>query len=131
MQAVAVAAFLLTSAVWYGAAWAGRSYARRDAGQELSRLLPPGSIVIGEFAPALCLDTPFAAAPVQPGLSNDERPVERLKATHVAVTRAAIWRDWWWTRYPNIIQPSHRVATFELGGARHCEVDVYAVKEVR
>lgn len=131
IQSLAVAAFLLTSAAWYGAAWAGRSYARRDAGLELARLLPPGSIVIGEFAPALCLDTPFAAAPVQPGLSNDDRPVERLRATHVAVTRAVVWQDWWRTRYPEVIQPSHRVATFDLGGARHYRVDVYAVKEVR
>jgi len=131
IQALVVAAFVLTSAAWYGAAWAGRSYARRDAGRELARLLPPGSVVVGEFAPALCLDTPFAAAPVQPGLSNDDRPVERLKATHVAVTRAAIWQDWWRTRYPNIVQPSHRVATFDLGGARHYRVDVYAVKEGR
>ena len=131
VQAGAVVIFLLTSAAWYGAAWAGRSYARRDAGRQLARLLPPGSIIIGEFAPALCLDTPFAAAPVQLGLSNNDRPVERLKATHVVVTRAVVWQDWWQTRYPNVIQPSHRVATFDLGGARHYRVDVYAVKEAR
>jgi len=131
IQALAIAVFLLTGAAWYGAAWSGRSYARRDAGRELARLLPTGSIVIGEFAPTLCLDTPFAAAPVQPGLSNDERPVERLKATHVAVTRVAIWQNWWRTRYPDVIQPSHLIATFDLGGARHYRVDVYAVKETR
>ena len=128
IQALAVATFLLTSAAWYGAAWAGRSYARRDAGRALARLLPPGSVMVGEFAPALCLDTAFVAAPVQPGLSNDDHPVERLKATHVAVTRAAFWQDWWRTRYPNVVRPSHRVATFDLGGARHYRVDVYSVK---
>ena len=132
VQAAAVAAFLLTSAVWYGAAWAGRSYARRDAGRELSRTLPPGSIVIGDFAPALCLDTAFAAAPVQPGLSNDDRPAQRLKATHVVVARnAADWQNWWRMRYPSVIQPSHHVAAFDLGGARHYVVDVYAVKKTR
>ena len=132
MQAVSVAAFLLTSAAWYGAAWAGLSYARRDAGRELSRMLPSGSVVIGDFAPALCLDTPFAAAPVQPGLSNDAQPVERLKATHIAVVRnAPDWQDWWRMRYPDVVQPSHHVAAFDLGGTRHYVVDVYAVKKTR
>ena len=129
-QAVAAAVFLMTSAAWYGAAWAGRSHARRDASRELTRRLPPGSVVIGDIAPALCLDTPFAAAPVQPGLSNDDRPVERLKATHIAIVRdAPDWQKWWRMRYPSVVQPSHRVATFDLGGTRHYVVDVYKVKK--
>ena len=131
VQAAAIAAFVLTSAAWYDVAWSGRSYAGRDAGRELSRTLPPGSIVIGDFAPSLCLDTPFAAAPVQPGLSNDDRPVERLKATHIVVVRGARdWQDWWRMRYPDIVQPSHHVAAFDLGGTRHYAVDVYAVKKI-
>ncbi len=86
-------------------------------------------MVIGEFAPALCLDTPFAAAPVQPGLSNDVQPVERLHAAAVAVTRTAFWQSWWAARYPGIIQPSHKLATFTLGGTRQYVVDVYRVKK--
>jgi len=132
VQIGAVAVFLLTSAAWYGAAWAGQSDARRDASRELAHTLPSGSVVVGDFAPALCLDTPFAATTVQPGLANDDRPVERLKATHVVVVRGAkYWQDWWRTRYSGIVQPSHHVATFELGGTRHYVVDVYAVKETR
>ena len=129
VQITAVAVFLLTSAAWYGMAWVGRSDVRRDASQELVRLLPPGSIVIGDFAPTLCLGTPFAATTVQPGLANDDHPVERLKATHVVVVRnARYWQDWWRMRYADIVQPSHRVATFDFGGSRHYVVDVYAVK---
>ncbi len=120
--------FLLTSGVWYGAAWAGRADARADAGRTLARLLPPGSVVIGEFAPALCLDTKFRSAPVQPGLSNDDRPVEKLNAAAVVVTRTAFWKHWWQSRYPAIVQPSHRIATFTLGGSRRYLVDVYRVK---
>ena len=132
VQVLAVAVFLLTSAAWYGAAWAGRSYARRDAGRELTRLLPPGSVVIGEFAPALCLDTPFAAAPVQPGLSNDDRPVERLKATHMAVTRAALsGRSGGGLRYPDMSSSPRTASPRSTSGARGTTcVDVYAVKEV-
>ena len=126
-QIAAVALFLLTSGLWYGAAWAGRTETRRDASRELTRLLPPGSVVIGDLAPALCLDTPFAAAPMQPGLSNDNYPVERLHATEVAVTRTLFWRNWWQARYPGVIQPSRRIAAFTLGGPRRYIVDVYAV----
>ncbi len=127
----ALTVFLLVSSLWYGQAWTSRTYARRDAAQTLTRLLPPGSVVIGEFAPALCLDTPFAAAPVQPGLSNDDRPIETLHATDVAVTRTPFWEHWWRARYPDVVQPSHRVATFVLGGTRHYIVDVYAVTQER
>jgi len=128
VQIAALAVFLLTSAACYGVSWAQRSDARRAASRELTRVLPPGSVVVGDFAPALCLDTPFAATTVQPGLANGDRPVERLKATHVVVVRNAhYWQEWWRTRYPDIMQPSHRVATFEFGGTRHYVVDVYQV----
>lgn len=120
--------FLLTSGVWFGAAWASRSDARAEAGRTLARLLPPGSVVVGEFAPMLCLDTKFKSAPVQPGLSNDDRPVERLNAAAIVVTRTAFWENWWQTRYPQIVQPPRRIATWTLGGSRHYVVDVYRVK---
>ena len=131
VQAAAVMLFVVVSGGWLGAAWTGRSYAERDAGRTLARTLPPGSVVIGEFAPTLCLGTPFAAAPSQPGLSNDVLPVERLGATHILVTRTVFWQNWWQTRYPDAVQPSHRVAVFTLGGRRKFVVDVYAVKEAR
>lgn len=130
-QLAAAALFVLTSSVWYGLAWSGRTDTRQEASRELTRLLPPGSVVIGEFAPSLCLDTPFAAAPVQPGLSNDAHPVERLHAAVVVATRTAYWQNWWSARYPGIIQPSHKIATFTLGGPRHYVEDVYSVRGVR
>ncbi|MGI4787334.1 MAG: ArnT family glycosyltransferase [Janthinobacterium lividum] len=128
VQITAIFAFCVVSLAWYGAAWVGRTDTRRDASQTLVRLLPPGSVVIGEFAPSLCLDTPFAAAPVQPGLSNDDHPVERLHATDIAVTRTAFWQAWWEQRYPGIVVPSHKIATVSLGGSRRYIIDVYAVR---
>ena len=127
-QLIAAGLFLAICGVWYGAAWTSRTEARADAGRELTRLLPPGSVVIGEFAPALCLDTRFRAAPVQPGLSNDDHPVEWLNAAAITVSRTAFWEHWWRSRYPQIVQPSHRIATFTLGGSRRYVVDVYRVK---
>lgn len=130
LQLACVGGFLLTSAGWYGATWAERSFAQRDAGRELVRTLPPGSVVIGDFAPVICLNTPFAATTVQPGLANDDHPVESLQATHVMVVRnAKHWQDWWRGHYPESIRPAHRVAAFNFGGWRDYVVDVYAVKD--
>ena len=131
MRIVAVTLFLLTSAAWYGVSWTECSYRQRDASRTLGHLLPPHSVVIGDFAPRLCLDTPFAATTVQPGLANDDHPIEKLHATHVVVVRnARYWQTWWRVRYPSVLQPSHRVASFEFGGTRHYAVDVYAVKGI-
>ena len=99
------------------------------ASQYLAQRLPAHSIVIGEMAPALCLNTLFAAAPVQPGLSNDDNPVARLHATAIVVTRTPFWINWWKARYPKIMQPSHRVATLAIGGRWHRVVDIYKVQE--
>jgi hypothetical protein len=95
----------------------------------LTHVLPAGSIVVGEFAPALCLDTPFAAAPVQPGLSNDVQPAESLHATAVAVTRAPYWERWWQVHEPGVSHSSGRVATVTLGGPRYYTVDIYGVTQ--
>ena len=128
-QIAAAGLFFVTSGLWYSAAWAGRTYAERDAepgagpptaaGQRGRRRVCAGTL----FEYAAC-----ASAPVQPGLSNDDRPVETLHATAVTVTRTAYWEKWWRTRYPQMIQPSHRLATLTLGGPRRYVVDVYAVQ---
>jgi 4-amino-4-deoxy-L-arabinose transferase-like glycosyltransferase len=123
--------FVVTSGYWYARAWETRTYAERDASRALGALLPHGAVVIGEMAPALCLGTPYAAAPVQPGLSNDDHPVERLHATTVVVTRAPVWMDWWHTHYPSIAHPSHQIATLRLSGPRQTIVDVYSVTKRR
>ncbi|MBV9852661.1 MAG: glycosyltransferase family 39 protein [Armatimonadetes bacterium] len=128
LQIAAIALFLVTSGFWYSRAWAERTYARRDAARTLAHLLPPGSVMVGNDAPGLCQDTAIAAAPVQPGLSNDDHPVERLNAGFIAVTRVPMWEAWWRSHYPALVQPSHRLATFTQGGPRHRLVDVYRVK---
>ena len=128
-QIAAISVFLAASILWLGMAWQERSFAQRDARQELKRILPVGSVVIGDFAPTLCLGTPFAATTVQPGLANDEHPVERLRATHILVVRnAANWQSWWRGHYPDVMQSSHKLKSFEFGGSRHYIVDLYSVK---
>ena len=129
MQAAGAGLFLVMSGYWFGQTWAGREHGRRDAGRMLARTLPSGSVLAGEMAPSLCLDTPFAALPVQPGLSNDAEPVERLHLTHVLVTRAPNQQRWWREHAPTVITPSHLVMTLALHDRQNSLVDVYAVRE--
>ena len=123
-----LALFLLTSGLWY--AQPGTARRRPAEPPEARTHSAAGERVLGEFAPALCLDTMFAAAPVQPGLSNDDRPVERLHANYVCVTRPPLG-TLVAVALPGIVQPSHWVASFVLGGSRHEVVDVYAVNRGR
>ncbi len=126
-QRAAACVFLLTSAFWYGQSWQARTWTLAQGSRALAQALPPGSVVAGDMAPALCLGTPLRAAPVQVGLSNCERPIERLRADYLAVTRAPVYENWWRARYPQIVQPPRRVATITL---RERLVDVYAVRPV-
>ena len=119
-------AFAITSALWLGTAWQGRTYTERDTATALAKQLPPGSVVIGDVAPALCLGTGLDAAPVQPGLSNTVRPVETLGADYAAIMRAPVYTHWWTARYPQLVQPARRVAALRVGNKRI--VDVYRVK---
>lgn len=125
----AIGLFVVVSGIWFGQAWEHRSVNMQSASQYLADRLPARSVVVGEMAPALCLDTQFAAAPVQPGLSNYSDPVSRLHATAIVVTQTPFWTNWWKSHYPAIIQPSHRVATLQVGGRWHRVVDVYTVQK--
>ena len=129
MQISGLILFLATSGYWCGLAWVKRDYARRDAAQALVRALPTGSVLVGEMAPALGLDTPFPTAPVQPGLSNDEQPVARLQATHVLVTRVPNQKRWWHAHDPTVVLHSHLRMTLPLEDRNGDVVDIYAVNE--
>lgn len=120
------ALFLLSSGAWLGAAWHGRTYSESNAGLILTRLLPPASVLIGDAAPALCLNTRFDAVPVQPGLSNVVRPVELLGATAIAVTGVPVYENWWRARYPQIVQSSHLLTTMTIN--KKTRVAIYTVK---
>lgn len=119
-------AALIISALWLGAAWHGRTWTARNNAQTLAFLLPAQSIVIGDMAPAVCLGTTLDAAPVQPGLSNDNRPVERLHAEYLAITRAPVYTRWWRARYPLIVRPKRRLASLPVGALG--TVDIYQAK---
>jgi 4-amino-4-deoxy-L-arabinose transferase-like glycosyltransferase len=85
-----------------------------------------GVVVAGQFAPRLVFGTRAVSVYVQPGLANDNRPVERHGVTAIAVTRSKYWETWWKDRYPAIIRPDHILGTLRIGDKY--DVDIYRVQ---
>lgn len=101
---------------------------RLVAGDGVSRGSSP--LVVGEFAPELCIGTGFRSAPMQPGLSNDDHPIERLRPDYITVCRSPYWSGWWRTHYPSLPAPDRLAGVVTLDGppstARYT-VDIYRV----
>jgi len=62
-----------------------------SARTEIAELVPANALVVGDVAPALCMDSKIQAIPMQPGLSNDTRPLETLKPYAIALVRSTTW----------------------------------------
>lgn len=126
---LALAASVLVSFAWIGNAWAHRASTVLAANASMARLAGHGVVVAGEFAPEIGLNSDAATAPVQPGLSNSESPVESLKPSYVVIRHAPFWDRWWNEQYPGFGRRWPVVAHFDLGPHREYSVDVYRVVE--
>lgn len=60
-----------------------RQYSILDAAEDIARRLPPGSVVGGQWAPELCLESSLAAVPIWRGFVNWDRPFARFGITHM------------------------------------------------
>lgn len=126
-----LAAFLIGNIWQFGAAWQQRTYTVRDDSRLLIGTVDttgswPVYVYAGQMAPELCLDNQNVGLLVQPGLANDDHPVERYHVDYILVTRSPYWDIWWKTHYPAIINQSHYVASVPVG--RKYLVDVYRVR---
>ncbi len=94
--------------------------------RNLERIVSPTGIVAGQFAPMLTFGSSLRPLYVQPGLANDDHPVERSGAKAVLVTRSPYWTGWWKSRYPDLIVPNRLVGVIEVAG--RYQIDVYRVR---
>ncbi len=60
-----------------------RKYSILESAQDIARRLPPGSVVGGQWAPELCLESNLIAVPIWKGFVNWDRPFERFGITHM------------------------------------------------
>ena len=85
-------------------------------------------MVVGEFAPQLYDFAEIRTAPLQPGLSNDDHPIEKLHPDYITVCRSPFWIGWWRTHYPDLKYKYRPFSTVQLGGHEQYVVDIYRVK---
>jgi len=117
---------VLVTIIWGGIAWQHRTQTVLTAQLELNGIMRTRPVIIGDFAPELAMGTDLQAAPVQPGLSNDDRPVETLAPYCVFVSHSPYWLAWWSKRYPDMIRPGYLWKSVTLGGHGQYVVDIYA-----
>jgi len=109
-----VGLFSVVSMAWILVSFSHREFAMASARTEIANLVPANALVVGDVAPALCMDSKIQAIPMQPGLSNDTRPLETLKPYAIAFVRSTTWDNWWTARYPGILNPDERLGTWTV-----------------
>jgi 4-amino-4-deoxy-L-arabinose transferase-like glycosyltransferase len=124
---VALGLWLSVNLVWM-ADWAFTiDYSQTRFSHWLGTHLPAGSVLIGDVAPGVTMDNSFRAIHVQPGLANDEHPVERFAGSpRFVVILAGRFREAYWDKhYPWLTAPERMVTTAHL---LRWDVGVYSVE---
>ncbi len=93
-----------------------RRYDVLETSRELARRLPHESVIAGQWAPQLALETPFRAVPMWKNFVNDRNPVERFGVTHVLSWEYVLgdeldYQKQW---FPEMMQSARRLAVFRL-----------------
>ncbi|MDR3708636.1 MAG: glycosyltransferase family 39 protein [Capsulimonadaceae bacterium] len=115
-MAILLTVAVLIDGVTLGTNLARPIYGERTAARALSGVVEPGSVIAGQFAPQLAWGTTLEAVYVQPGLANDDRPVERSRASYVLVTDSAYWNRYWDHAYPGLRDPVNRIGHVLIAG---------------
>ena len=97
---------------WWYSDWLGNlEYTQYQFNRWLVRNLPRNSVLLGDVAPGVTMDTPFMAVDVQEGLCNDHKPVERwAKYPTYILLLDWVWKEpYWIKRYPALVAPRRRM----------------------
>lgn len=116
-QALAAGVLILFLAVSYGqwSYWyATRGYETRALAGMLARIVGPGELLAGDWAPNLCLENTVRTAPVLPGLANWRDPVRTLGADYVMVGQTPYPRQFWQKEAPEVVRPENLVRYLRL-----------------
>lgn len=108
--------FLVGSVGQIAAWWATRRHDNVALSRRLARDVGPGGVVVGDWAPNLCLENDLRAIPSFRGLANDARPVERFRADAVLVARTPVPMAFWRELAPTVVRDANRIATYPYHG---------------
>lgn len=109
-----IALWLLFNTYWLGSWLLGLDYSQYRMSRWLAESLPPGSVLIGDVAPGVCLDNTFIAVHVEPGVCNDVLPIETMGAQYPNASRYIIMDDrwkytYWMAHYPELVGPDRLI----------------------
>jgi hypothetical protein len=109
----AVAVWGIVNALWLGHWLTHQTYVHRDSSRWLAHNLPPGSVLFGDVAPGLGIQTSFRVINLIPKLCNDDQPLERFPAAprYIVILDDQKHEKWWGEHYPEYITPARRVYT--------------------
>lgn len=118
LMPAALVLFLLIALGSIGNYFATHGYRTQEIGQEIVRITKadgkPEALILGDWAPGFCLNTPLKTAPVFKKLANDKSPVELLKADYILTSRDKVHTALWRKLAPASYRPQNRVAVFPL-----------------
>ncbi len=106
-----------------------RTYHIVQASRELNTLLPSGSVIAGQWAPELCLETTHRAIPLWKGFVNDENPFEKHNITHILSweyplgNELVLQKQW----FPEVMENATYITTFQI---KNSPVILWQVKEL-
>jgi 4-amino-4-deoxy-L-arabinose transferase-like glycosyltransferase len=126
LAGAALAAWCLVNAGWLADWVLHLDYSQHRTSRWLAATLPPGSVVIGDVAPGLCLDNDFVAVHVQAGLCNWRYPIEDFAGRIRFIARLdGRWRPLYWNKfYPELVDVGHRLTYTRV---LRWDVGVYSV----
>ena len=93
-----------------------RTYDVLESSRKLAGILPAGSVIGGQWAPQLVLETPFRAIPVWKGFVNWDNPFERYGITHMLSWEYSLGNEldmqkkW----FPEVMSQAEKLDTFVI-----------------
>src|SRR5207248_1793088 len=112
MFIAATALFTVVNIAWFADWLRTLSYSQYNAGRWLEAHVPQNSVILGDVAPGITMDTRLLAVNVMKGLCNDRTPTERW-STHpafIAMLDEPRFRGPYWVeRYPDLVRPERRI----------------------
>ncbi len=105
-----------------------RSYQIVTVSRDIARILPAGSVLAGQWAPELVLETPFRAVPVWQNFVNWKDPFNRYGITHVLSweyplgNELVLQKKW----FPEVMAEAHKIKTYTI---KNSPVTLWQIKD--
>lgn len=97
-----------------------RRYEITETSQSLNKILPADSVLAGQWAPELVLNTDFRAVPVWKGFVNGDDPFQKHGITHLIAWEYVLGNELTChqTWFPDVFSSAKKIAEYEIKESR-------------